>query len=123
MIDLLLEYNLKQLITELTHFTETSSSLIDLILVRNNNNNNNNNNVLTSGVADPYMADYTRYYRPVIILLKFTRPHTPSFKRLIWNYKQADYDKLKNLVFESNVSEKKMNTKTILTRISRALLM
>ena len=71
MTDLLLEYNLNQLITEPTHFTETSS-LIDLILVRNNNNN-----VLNSGVADPFMADYTRYHRPVIILLKFTRPHTP----------------------------------------------
>ena len=100
MTDLLLEYNLKQLITEPTHFTETSSSLIDLILVRNNNN------VLTSGVADPFMADYTRYHCPVIILLKFTRPHMPSFKRLIWNYKLADYDKLRNLVFESNLSEK-----------------
>ena len=48
MIDLLLEYNLKQLITEPTHFTENSSSLNDLILVRNNIN------VLTSGVADPF---------------------------------------------------------------------
>ena len=65
-------------------------------------------NVLTSGVADHFMADYTRNHCPVIIILKFTRPHTPSFKRLIWNYKLhvADYDKLRNLVFESNLSEK-----------------
>ena len=60
MIDLLLEYNLKQIITEPTHFTENSSSLIDLTLVRNNNN------VLTSSVADPFMANYTRYHCPVI---------------------------------------------------------
>ena len=52
------------------------------------------------------MADCTRYHCPVIILLKFTRAHTLSFKRLIWDYKLADYDKLKNLVFESNLSEK-----------------
>ena len=59
-IDLLLEYNLKQIITEPTHFTENSSLVIDLTLVRYNNN------VLTSSVADPFMANYTRYHCPVI---------------------------------------------------------
>ncbi|MCG7879157.1 MAG: reverse transcriptase domain-containing protein, partial [Candidatus Thiodiazotropha endolucinida] len=99
MKDLMLEYNLKQIITEPTHFTENSSSLIDLILVRNYSN------VLTSGTIDPFMADYTRYHCPIVVLLKFTRPHTPSFKRQIWNYKLADYDKFRNLLSESNITE------------------
>ena len=36
MVELIKQYNLKQPITEVTHFTENSASLIDLILVRNN---------------------------------------------------------------------------------------
>ena len=35
MSDLLLQFNLTQLITDETHFTETSASQIDLIMVRN----------------------------------------------------------------------------------------
>ena len=35
MFDLMQEYNLKQLIEEPTHFTESSESLTDLILARN----------------------------------------------------------------------------------------
>ena len=52
MNDLIQEYNLSQLITENTHFTEHSSSLLDLILVRNNNNN-----ILMSGTLDPLIPD------------------------------------------------------------------
>ena len=66
--DLLLQFNLTQLITEATHFTEKSSSLIDLIMVRNRNN------ILTSGVADPLLPNLTRYHCPVYIFLKFIRP-------------------------------------------------
>ena len=53
MNDLILECNLSQLITENTHFTEHSSSQLDLILVRNNNNNN----ILMSGTLDPLIPD------------------------------------------------------------------
>ncbi|MCG8113671.1 MAG: reverse transcriptase domain-containing protein [Candidatus Thiodiazotropha taylori] len=98
--ELMLEYNLTQLISEPTHFTENSSSLIDLILVRNVNN------ILTSGVIDPFIADYTRYHCPVIAVLKFTRPHPPSFQRKIWYYKLADYDKFRAILSESNLLEK-----------------
>ena len=66
--DLLQLYNLKQLITEETHFTEISASLIDLIMARNTNN------IVYSGVADPFIPDQVRYHCPVILLLKFARP-------------------------------------------------
>ena len=39
--ELMAEYSLSQLISDNTHFTEHSSSPLDLILVRNNDNNNN----------------------------------------------------------------------------------
>ena len=86
MPELILEYNLTQLISEPTHVTEHSSSILDLILVRNKNN------VLLSGVADPFIPNQIRHYSPVIVLLKFTRPITKSFKRRIWYYQLADYE-------------------------------
>ena len=73
--ELMLEYTLTQRISEPTHFTELSSSVIDLILGRNFNN------ILTSCVTDPFIADYARYHCPVMALFKFTRPHTPFFQR------------------------------------------
>ena len=48
---LTLEYNLNQLITDPTHFTEHTSFLIDLILVRNNDN------MLFSVVTDPFIPN------------------------------------------------------------------
>ena len=96
----MLEYNLTQLISEPTHFPEHSSSLIDLILARNIKN------ILTSGVIDPFVADYARYHCPVIAVLKFTRPHTPSFQRKHWNYKLTYYDKYRAILSESNLLEK-----------------
>ena len=49
--ELIHEFNLIQLITEPTHYTEISTSTIDLILVRNNTN------VLCSGVADSFIPE------------------------------------------------------------------
>ena len=46
--DLCQEYGLSQIISDLTHYTETSQSTIDLILT------NNSNGILTSGVGSEY---------------------------------------------------------------------
>ncbi|MEW8545280.1 MAG: reverse transcriptase family protein, partial [Candidatus Thiodiazotropha sp.] len=101
MIDLMNQYSLKLIIKEATHFTENSSSLIDLILVRNNAN------VLTSGVGDPFIPDQIRYHCPILVLLKFLRPPNKTFKRKIWNYPQADFNKYRNLLsqldFENHI--------------------
>ena len=100
MSELILEYNLTQLISEPTHVTEHSSSILDLILVRNKNN------VLLSCVADPFIPNQIRYHSPVIVLLKFTRPITKSFKRRVWYYKLADYEKYRLELSERNIHEK-----------------
>ena len=73
--DLLQQFNLIQLITDVTHFTEASASLIDLMIVRNMNN------ILARGVADPFVPDLIRYHCPVFILLKFIRPKFKTYKR------------------------------------------
>ena len=50
----MLEYNLCQLISEDTHFTEHSSSLLDLILVHNNET------ILMSGVIYLLLPEQVR---------------------------------------------------------------
>ncbi|MEW8548405.1 MAG: reverse transcriptase family protein, partial [Candidatus Thiodiazotropha sp.] len=97
MTEIIQEFNLKQLITEATHFTEHSSSLIDLVLVRNTTN------VLTSGVADCFIPDQVRYHCPIIVLLKFLRKSVKTFKRRIWSYPLADFDKFRTVLLESNL--------------------
>lgn len=84
MSTLIQEYNLKQVINESTHFTENSSSLIDLILVRNTSN------VLSSAVLDCFLPEQVRYHCPIAISLKFLRPAVKSYKRRIWIYNLAD---------------------------------
>ena len=97
MSDLIRQYNLKQLIKEPTNFTEHSSSIIDLILVRNNNN------ILMSAVIDPLIPDQTRYHCPIIVLLKILRPKATAFKRRVWNYKRAVFDKFSDLLSQKDL--------------------
>ncbi|MEW8186271.1 MAG: reverse transcriptase family protein, partial [Candidatus Thiodiazotropha endolucinida] len=100
MTEIIQEFNLKQLITEATHFTEHSSSLIDLVMVRNTTN------VLTSGVADCFIPDQVRYHCPIIVLLKFLRQSIKTFKRRIWSYPLADFDRFRTVLLDSNLDNK-----------------
>ena len=68
MKNLLLSYNLNQLITDPTHFTESSLSLIDIVICKNVGT------VLTSFVSDPFIPDLIRYHCPVVVVLKFNKP-------------------------------------------------
>ena len=54
--DLCQQFNFERLINEPTHFTENSSSLIDLILTINRNN------ILISGVGEPFLEQNIRYH-------------------------------------------------------------
>ena len=94
------QYNLTQIIREPTHFTERSSSLIDLFILRNPAN------VLYSGVIDPFIPDQIRYHCPILILLKFLRPKPKIIKRKIWNYELADYNRYRNLLSECDLINK-----------------
>ena len=62
------QLSLVQFIGEPTHFTETSSSLIDLLLV------NNNEHLILSGVVDPFLHQDIRYHCPVLEFLTFANP-------------------------------------------------
>ena len=84
------QYDLHQIINEHTHFTERSSSLIDIILA------SNPNSILLSGVGDPFLNQEIRYHCPIFSVFKFTKPHRKSIKRHIWKYKDGDYENLKH---------------------------
>ena len=99
MTDLIQEYNLTQLISEHTHFTEHSSSMIDLILVRSNAQ------VLTGGVIVTFIPDQVGYHCPTVVL-KFLRPAMKTYSRRIWNYKLADFDKFRELLSDYNLIAK-----------------
>ena len=59
------QYNLKQTITEPTHFTETSVSLIDPVLV------SSPESILLSGVGDPFLGQEIRYHCSIFVVFKY----------------------------------------------------
>ena len=66
---LISSYNSHQLISEPTHFTENSSSLIDIVSVKRPNS------VLSSYVADCFIPDLIRYHCPIIVVFNFKKPN------------------------------------------------
>ena len=87
-------YNLSQLIEEPTHFTESSSSLIDLVAT------NNDNSVIYSGVGEAFLDQTERYHCPVFVVFRFSKYKQPCFKRKIWKYESGDYDLLNQLKYD-----------------------
>ena len=59
-------YNLSNIISEPTHFTESSSSLIDLFLVTNKNQ------LLVSGVGKPFLDKILGYIALYTVYLTLT---------------------------------------------------
>ena len=90
------QFSMHQYITEPTHFTENSYSLLDIILV------SNTNSVITCGVGDPFLTQDIRYHCPVYGILKFSKPKYKSFERQIWSYDRGDYDLLRDRAALSN---------------------
>ena len=74
MQNLILSYDLCQLIDEQTHFTENSSTLIELALV------NNPSNVLFSDVISPIVPNLVRFHCPILVTLKFRKINTENFQ-------------------------------------------
>ena len=107
MTALMQEFHMKQLINEPTNFTEHSATLIDLILVRNEAS------ILTSGVIDTFIPDQTRYHCPVVVLMKFLRPENKTFKRKVWNYKLANFDRYREILTDFYLEEKVNQTHNI----------
>ena len=82
--DLCQHFNLEQIISEPTNYTENSMSIIDLFLV------SNKNRVLLSGVSEPFFDQNIRYHCPIYCVYKFDKVITPSFTRHIYLYHRGD---------------------------------
>ena len=82
------QYNLFQYIERATYFTETSSSLIDIVLV------SNKDHLILSGVGEPFLNQDIRYHCPIYGMFKFTKTKSKTFKRHIWNY-EHNYELLR----------------------------
>ncbi len=89
-----MQFSLQLLIKDKTHFTEHSSSLIDLMLV------NKPESVIYSGVSDPFLPNLVRYHCPIFAIFKFAKPKIAKYKRTIWNYEMGDFDKLRSILAE-----------------------
>ena len=85
------QFSLHQCISEPTHFTEHSSSLIDILLLTKPNH------LILSGVGDPFLQQDVRYHCPIYGIFKFAKPKQKSYTRHIWKYEQGDYVTLKHL--------------------------
>ena len=90
------QFGLSQTITEPTHFTENSHSLIDLLLV------SDKNSLLKSGVAEPFFDQNVRYHCPIYGFFKFVKPKSLTYTRKIWKYDQGDYELLKQSITDTN---------------------
>jgi hypothetical protein len=90
------QFGLTQIITEPTHITENSQSLIDLFLV------SNKESVIKAGAADPFLDQTVRYHCPIYSIFKFVKPKKLNFKRKIWKYNHGDYDLLRRKVNNIN---------------------
>ena len=101
------QYNLAQLIREPSHFTENSSSLIDLIFTKNEPF------VIFSGVGEAFLDQNLRYHCPVFAVFSFDKCKQPCFRRRIWKYDEADYVRLNQLIIDfdwSTIKSEDINT-------------
>ena len=90
------QFSLTQTIDNPTHFTEHSSSLIDIILT------NNETNMVYSGVGDPFLNQEIRFHCPVFGILNFTKPKFKSYTRHTWSYDRGDYNLLREKAADTN---------------------
>ena len=114
---LCIQFMLYQSINQPTHFTETSSSLIDIIFV------SDKEHLVLSGVGDPFLHQELRYHCPVFGILKLSKPKVKAFKRHIWNYNNGDYDLFRNKALNIDWdSLKDENIDTYATNINNTIL-
>ncbi|CAC5418458.1 unnamed protein product [Mytilus coruscus] len=84
-----------QMKDEPTHFTESSSSLLDLFIT-------NDVHIITYCGVGPPLLEQIRFHCPIISLLNFPKCRQKTFKRKIWLYDRGDYDRYPNILSEKN---------------------
>jgi hypothetical protein len=75
-----------------THFTPNSSSLLDIIATTSSDL------VKRAEVEGPSLSNHC----DVTALVSLNKPHAERFRRKIYNYELADWEKMKTLVRQEN---------------------
>ena len=83
------QFDLKQTIDEPTHFTEYSSTLLDIVLT------SDADHLIFSGAGDPFLTQTVRYHCLTYGIFNFNKPKRISFCRHTWSFKRGDYDTLR----------------------------
>ena len=99
MRNLISSYNFHQVIDEPTHYTEHSSSVIDLVLV------SEPENVIYSDVTSPFIPNLVRYHCPTVLYLKYRNPVNKTYKRHIWLYDRGDYNQFRHKLSQVNCDQ------------------
>ena len=86
------QFSLFQCINEPTHFTENSSTLLDILLVTNKDH------LILCGVGDPFLHQEQRYHCPIYGVFNFRKPKVKAYKRRIWKYNDGNYELLRQKV-------------------------
>ena len=89
-------YNFRQLIDKPTHYTENSSSVIDLVLV------SKPENVLYSDVVSPFIPNPVRYHCQTVLYLKYRKLVSKVYKPHIWQYDRGDYNEFRHRLSQVN---------------------
>ena len=84
------QFDLYQCIKEPTHYTENSSTLLDLLFV------SNPECLASSGVGDPFLDYDLRYHCPVYGIFRYQKPSIKTYKRTVWFYDRGDFELLRN---------------------------
>lgn len=95
-LDLFQYFGLENLITEPTHYSENTSSIIDLFLT------SNKSSILLSGVGEPILEQNIRYHCPIYCIFKFCKIISPVFTRKIWLYDKGDYESLSQEILDTD---------------------
>ena len=82
------QFSFTQTINAPSHFTEHTSSFIDIILT------NNENHLLFTEVGYPFLKQEVRYHCPIFGILNFTKPNRKSYLCHTWSYDRGDYNLL-----------------------------
>ena len=102
------------------HYTEISSTLIDVILTTNVNS------ILLSEVCDPFIPDRIRYHCPVAVIFAFLKPKSQNYKRRIWKYDEADYNRYRQILTEVDlytiVNSAQDNVDSIARKLNTSIL-
>ena len=86
---LYIQFFFYQSIDKPTHFTENTSSVIDIILV------SNKYHVLLSGVGDSFLNQELRFHCLVYGILKYYKPKFKTFLRHVWYYDRGNFNLLR----------------------------